>query len=183
MDLQPKFTELERVLLEQRHLIGLHSGVPFLLLVYPPDQELECHWRQEHVAEKLRARGTPVLECHLGTFFFDYYKERGYLDKIFELDRDPKQRDNLRRMIAGVYEKNLPGWVMELTKKAEPNGVIFLTSVASLYPFARVSNLLSELENLVRLPMVTFYPGRHSEDGLYFLDSTQPHTGYRARII
>jgi hypothetical protein len=42
MDLRPKFSELEHLLLEQRNLIGLHSGVPFILLVYPPDQEKMC---------------------------------------------------------------------------------------------------------------------------------------------
>lgn len=183
MDLRPKFNELERLLLEQRNLIGLHSGVPFILLVYPPDQEKACTQAQANLADKIRTRSVPVLDCELSTFIFDHYKQQGYLDRVFELDQDPEQSDSLRRMIAGVYEKNLPEWVMALAKKAEPDGVIFMTGVASLHPFARISNLLSDLENKITVPLVVFYPGRHMDGKLYFLNSDEPHVGYRARII
>lgn len=183
MDLRPKFNELEDLLLNQRDLIGLHSGVPFVLLVYPPEQERICQGYQENLAEKLRARGVPVLNCELRTFIFDHYEEQGHLEKIFDLDKDPNERDRLRRMVAGVYEKKLVGWVLEKAKTAEPNGVVFLTGVPSLYPFARVSNLLTDLENKVKIPLVVFYPGRERDGSLYFLDSNEAHTGYRARII
>lgn len=183
MDLRPKFNELEELLLGQRNLIGLHSGVPFLLMVYPPDHESILGYHADNLAEKLRARGVPVLECELNTFIFDYYKSQGHLEKLFELDRDPSQRQNLRRMIAGVYERKLVEWMLGEAKRAEPNGVIFLTGVAGLYPFARISNLLADLENQVKIPLVVFYPGRERDGNLYFLDSDEAHRGYRARII
>lgn len=183
MDLRPKFKELEDLLLNQWDLIGLHSGVPFLLLVYPPEEERKARYYAEILAEKLRARNVPVLECEVGPFIFEYYKEQGYLEKIFELDRDPTKQDDLRRMVAGVYEKELVKWMLEEEKRAEPDGVIFLNGVAGFYPFARVSNLLTDLENKIKIPLVVFYPGRERDGGLYFLDSDEPHRGYRARVI
>jgi hypothetical protein len=183
MDLRPKFIELESLLLEQRDLIGLHSGVPFILLVYPPDREKTCMGAKDNMADKIRSRGVPVFECKLSTFIFDYYKKQGYIERVFDLDRDPEQRETLRRMIAGVYERNLPEWVLEMANKAEPDGILFMTGVASLYPFARISNLLSELETKIKVPMVVFYPGRYMDGNLYFLNSDEAHVGYRARIL
>jgi len=57
-----------------------------------------------------------------------------------------------------------------------------LTSVASIYPFARVSNLLTDLENHVLVPLVVFYPGGEVDGKLSFLNR-EAHIGYRARII
>ncbi len=183
MDLPDKFNELERMLLEQRHLLGLHTGVPFIILVYDPPKERACRARQLELAEKLQARNIRVIPCELNNFIFDYYAGKGQLERIFDLDRDPKQRDELRQMIAGIYEKELVGRIQDDTETADPdNSVIFLSGVASMYPFARVSNLLTALENQVKVPLVVFYPGSEQDGKLSFLNQ-EPHIGYRARRI
>jgi hypothetical protein len=71
--LQTKFRELERILLHEAHLLSVHSGVPFLLLVYPPNEERFCRQLQAELMEKLRAKGKPVIEHRLDTFIFEYY--------------------------------------------------------------------------------------------------------------
>ena len=183
MNLSAKFNELETMLLEQRHLLGLHSGVPFVILVYDPHEERRCRARQIDLREKLESRGVHVIEHELNNFIFDYYANKGQLEHIFELDRDPVRREELRQMIAGVYEKELRDRILDDVKDAAPNNsVIFLTGVASIYPFARVSNLLTELENRVKVPLVVFYPGSERDGKLSFLNQ-EPHVGYRARRI
>jgi hypothetical protein len=184
MSLSDKFNELERLLRdEQRHALAMHTGVPFILLIYDPHKEKECRARQIHLREKLQMRGLEVVEIELTNFIFDYYEERGQLERIFELDRDADKRDELRRMIAGKYEKLLVDRVQERVEGLDRDrGVIFLTGVASMYPFARVSNLLTELENKVRVPLVVFYPGSELNGKLSFLNR-EPHIGYRAHRI
>jgi len=183
MSLHDKFNELETMLLEQRHLLGLHSGVPFIILVYDPHEERRCRARQIELREKLEARGVHVIEHELNNFIFDYYADKGQLERIFDLDRDPARREELGQMIAGVYEKELIDRILEGVKDADSNrNVIFLTGVASMYPFARVSNLLTALENRVQVPLVVFYPGSERDGRLSFLDQ-EPHVGYRARRI
>jgi hypothetical protein len=183
MSLLDKFNELEMVLLEQRRLIGLHSGVPFIILVYDPHQERHCRARQIELREKLGFNGIHVIEYELNNFIFDYYASRSKLECIFDLDRDPAHRDELRQMIAGVYEKKLADQVLEGVEDADPDHtVVFLTGVASMWPFARVSSLLTALENKVRVPLVVFYPGSERDGKLSFLNQ-EPHVGYRARRI
>lgn len=182
-DLSAKFNELEAVLLEQRHLLGLHTGVPFIILVYDPCDERVCRGRQLDLQEKLVARGVRVISLELNNFIFEYYKDKGQLERIFDLDRNPKYRDELRQMIAGVYEQELARQIQNKIKDADPgHSVIFLSGVASMYPFARVSNLLTFLENRVKVPLVIFYPGSEQDGKLSFLNQ-EPHVGYRARRI
>jgi len=185
MHLLTLFRDLEQALLHDRHLLGLHSGVPFLLLVYPPEQERICREMQAEVIEKLRARGVPIIEHRLDTLIFEYYSQpryekRGGLERIFELERtDP---DGLRRQISAMYERELVTRIIDTHKRAAPDGAIFITRTATMYPFARVSNLLTALENRVTLPLVVFYPGSIRDGHLSFLN-LEPHMGYRARII
>lgn len=183
MSLSDKFDELESLLLNQRHLLGLHTGVPFILLIYDPSQERACRSHQLHLLDKLQSRGVRVVEHELNTFIFDYYEEEGQLEQIFELDRDPRKRDDLRRMIASAYENTLVEEIKETLDGVDSEKtVIFLTGVASIYPFARISNLLIELENEVNVPLVVFYPGSEQNGKLSFLNR-EPHVGYRARRI
>jgi hypothetical protein len=187
MNLPAKFEELETLLLDDQHRaqLRLHSGVPFIILVYDPRDERKSRAFQTQLREKLNARQLKVKEYELNTFIFDYYAEKNQLERIFEIDRDPDRRDELKRMIAGVYEKQLvddiKAEVAELNNDPNQN-VIFLTSVASMYPFARVSNLLADLENHVLVPLIVFYPGSEVDGKLSFLNR-EPHVGYRARII
>ncbi len=85
-------------------------------------------------------------------------------------------------MISGIYEDELVRRILDTAGRAAPNGAIFVTSVASMYPFGRVSNLLARLENKVTLPLVVFYPGSEVGGQISFLN-LEPHIGYRARVI
>lgn len=184
MQLQKKFRDLESMLLHDRDHLALHSGVPFVLLVYPPEQERLCRDLQAELMEKLRARDIPVIEHRVNTFIFDYYKQRlarrGGLETLFALERDDP--DALRRMIRTVYEEELVSRILSTTDRAAPDGLIFLTGVGTIYPFGRVSNLLAHLENKVQVPLVVFYPGSEINGQLSFLN-LEPNTGYRARVI
>lgn len=183
MSLSAKFDELERLLLEDRAALGMHTGVPFLLLIYDPYEEKTCRAHQIHLRDKLQMRGLQVAELELSNFIFDYYDERGQLQQIFDLDRDPTKRDDLRRMLAGIYEKELVKRVVTEVQDIDQDvGVIFLSGVATMYPFARVSNLLTDLENKVTVPLVVFYPGSEENGKLSFLNR-EPHIGYRAQRI
>ena len=76
MSLLDKFNELETMLLGQRRLLGLHSGVPFVILVYDPTEERRCRARQIELREKLEFNGIHVIEHELNNFIFDSFLEK-----------------------------------------------------------------------------------------------------------
>ena len=185
--LADKFSELENLLLRHRHTLALHTGVPFVLLVYDPRQERRCQEEQQHLMTKLRDAGLLVREISLDTFIFDHYAEIGLLDKIFEKERS--EAGTVYRDLAKNYRPVLAQHIIEtaeMLQERDKDAVLFLTRAAHLYPFVRVSNLLENLENQVRLPLVVFYPGEELDSEMRFLclkNADGPHTKYRARRI
>lgn len=180
-----KFAELEKLLLNQRHTLALHTGVPFVLLIYDPHAERRCREEQTHLMTKLEDAGLTVREIPVETFIFDHYAEIGLLDKIFE--KEPTHPGDVYRDLAKNYRPALAQHIRQVAEELDgQDAVLFLTRVAHLYPFVRVSNLLEDLENWVKLPLVIFYPGEELDGELRFLcleNADGPHTKYRARRI
>lgn len=183
--LPEKFAELERLLLQQRHTLALHAGVPFVLLIYDPYQERLCRDEQAHLKTKLTDAGLVVREIPVEQFVFEHYAEIGLLDTIFE--KEPVQPDAVYRDLAKNYRPALAQHITHIAEElADQDAVLFLTQAAHLYPFVRVANLLEALENRVKVPFVVFYPGEELDGELRFLcieNSDGPHTKYRARRI
>jgi hypothetical protein len=180
-----KFDELEGLLRHYRGTLALHTGVPFVLLIYDPEAERRCREEQAHLKRKLEDQGIRVREIPVEGFIFQHYADIGLLDLIFE--QELTQPQAVARDLARHYR---PALVAHIIAEAEAlegeDGVLFLTRVAHLYPFVRVANLLEDLENRVTVPLVVFYPGEELDNELRFLKlehSDGPHTKYRARRI
>jgi len=180
-----KFRELEHLLVNNRHTLALHAGVPFVLLIYDPHQEQLCREEREHLGTKLQDAGLTVNEIPVQTFIFDHYARVGLLDRIFEKERTSP--GDVYRDLAKNYRPALVKHIINEAQQLEGrDAVLFLTQVAHLYPFVRVSNLLEDLENHVKVPFVVFYPGEELDGEIRFLclrNADGPHSKYRARRI
>jgi hypothetical protein len=180
-----KFRELESLLVNSRHTLALHAGVPFVLLIYDPYQERLCREEQAHLTNKLQDAGLTVHEIPVNTFIFDHYAQIGLLDRVFEKERTSP--GDVYRDLAKNYRPVLADHIIQAAQALQgQDAIIFLTQAAHLYPFVRVSNLLEDLENHVKLPFVVFYPGEELDGELRFLcleNADGPHSKYRARRI
>ena len=180
-----KFNDLERLLLRDRSTLALHAGVPFVLLIYDPADERRCREEQAHLMTKLADNGLAVREIPVETFIFDHYAALGLLDKLFE--KELTQPETVYRDLARNYRPALAQHIIQTAETLDgQDAILFLTRVAHLYPFVQVSNLLEDLENQVKLPLVIFYPGGELDGELRFLgleNADGPHTKYRARRI
>jgi hypothetical protein len=187
-----KFAELEKLISGQRNTLHLHTGVPFVLLIYDPEEEFRCREEQAHLKNKLADAGLTVREIGVDTFIFDHYAKIGLLEKVFA--KEPTQPDTVYRDLAKNYRPALKKHIIQIADELvdpadEPfdqEAILFLTQTAHLYPFVRVANLLEDLENRVKVPLVVFYPGEELDGELRFLsleNSDGPHTKYRARRI
>jgi hypothetical protein len=183
--LNEKFADLEKLIRNQRHTLDLHAGVPFVLLIYDPKEECRCQELQGHLSCKLQDAGLTIREIPVATFLFEHYAELGLLDTMFE--KEHTQPGDVFRDLAKNYRPALARRIIEIADALSgEDAVLFLTQAAHLYPFVRVSNLLNNLENRVRLPLVLFYPGEELDGELRFLcleNADGPHTKYRARRI
>jgi hypothetical protein len=182
MKLQEKFEFLEDLLVHKRETIGIHTGVPFIMLTYDPKMmEIECNYKRETLKEKLISKNLKVLDIPVGRFVFESLKESGQLDQIFKYEKESP--DEVREELTKRCKYYLKDWLLSKIEKEQPD-IIFLTDIMSLHPYYRVSAIFTSLENDIKIPFVAFYPGEVKENGkLYFLGEYESSEYYRALKI
>lgn len=178
--LQEKFDQLEDLLLNHRESIGIHNGVPFIMLIYNPEKENECQKKIQNLQEKIESKNSRVLNIAMNLLIFEQLEKSGDLEHIFEFDKDePKP---VREELFNRCKLFLKDYILNEIDSKIPD-IVFVTNVSGLYPYYRVSNLLSSLEKEIRIPFVVFYPGEMKDDKLYFMGELESNEYYRAQRI
>lgn len=176
MSLKDKFKNLEKMVLEQIHLINQFSGIPFVILIYYPQDQKECYEYIEDLKKKLDNNGKKILQIPIGDFIFNYFEENDQMEEIIEYDK--KEPELVRQELSNVCERYFNTHVHSEIEKKTPD-IIFFTKVGGLYPYSRLSNILKNLEK-IKIPIIAFYPGKIDNDELYFLNKFKSDDYYRA---
>lgn len=179
MNLQDKFDKLEEVLTKDSDSIRVHSGVPFVLLVYDPNDEYLLNQQKTFLFHKLDDLKIKYVEVPLNKRIFEWLEEEGLLQEAFQLEKTRKKE--LTKQLSAILKSKLVASLTQLSEE-DKEPIIFLSRAGSLYPFLRVSAILSELENKVKNIMVVFYPGKREGKSLRFLNESEGYY-YRAMII
>lgn len=179
MNLQDKFYKLEEVLTKDSNSIKVHSGVPFVLLVYDPGDEYLVNQQKTVLFHKLDDLRIKYIEVPLNKKIFEWLEEKGLLQEAFHLEETKKKE--LTKQLSAILKSKIVASLAQLSGK-DPESIMFLSRAGSLYPFLRVSAILSELENKVKNIVVVFYPGKREGKSLRFLNESEGYY-YRAMII
>ncbi len=186
--LPEKFEELERWLLRDRALMAQSTGVPFIRLVYRPEEEADCVQRRELLRRTLEGKGVAVEPVSCRDVIFAHYERRGRLEQLFELEATAGAE--LAENIADHASQELTGRLMQAVELLSSgrechDGVVFLTDVAFLYPYLHLGPILDNCTNCIQPPMAlaVFYPGEvNLENRLMFL-GVRPTSYYRTRDL
>jgi hypothetical protein len=181
--LPEKFEELERWLLRDRALLAQSTGVPFIRLVYRPEEEADCVRRHELLRRTVEQQGVKVQTVSCRDVIFAHYERRGRLEQLFELEATAGAdlNDNIARHAA----QELTARLMQAVESLGNDGVILLTDVAFLYPYLHLGPILDDCTNCIRPPMAlaVFYPGEVSLEGRLMFLGVRPTSYYRARDL
>lgn len=177
-----KFNHIEDLLLNHRNSIGIHNGVPFIMLIYNPEEEMDCRVKTNNLEDKLKSNGLSVLTIPMNKFIFNQLENKDLLEDVLKYDQMyPKEvRSELKR----ICTRNLKPFILNQIKNKNPD-VVFITRVSSLHPYYRVSNIFTSLEDSLDVvpPFLVFYPGKTIDDKLYFLGEFRSSEYYRAQRI
>lgn len=128
-----KFRELESLLVNSRHTLALHAGVPFVLLIYDPQQERLCREEQAHLSNKLQDADLTVHEIPVQAFIFDHYARLGLLDRIFE--KEQTSPGDVYRDLAKNYRPALAQHIIQESQRLEgQDAVLFLCAGYLAHP-------------------------------------------------
>ena len=183
MTLLDKVKALEDLLLHHRDALAQNTGVPFIRLVYAPQETREMARRLTTLQRTLANKGVPMATVSCRGAIFAHYARRGRLEALFELER--QGQPGLGENIAKHGRRTLTAWVIQAAERLEGDGVIFLVDTAFVYPYFQLGPVLEACTNVIIPPMalVAPYPGTVDGDGRVSFLGQRPSGYYRARTL
>ena len=178
--LRDKFEELADLLVTHRDNLSQGTGVPFVRLLYHPDEELEARELTHLLKQKLEKDGYMPVEIRCGEYPFRYYRQKNRLElRLSTAEQHPEQAIDEMGKHA---EEDLLTEIINQAEAASEKTVILLTETGMLYPFNYLSGILQGCENKVQVPLVILYPATVNEKKILFMGKREPGY-YRTRDI
>lgn len=178
--LREKFEELAELLITHRNTLSQGTGVPFVRLLYHPDEELDVRELTVLLLQKLEKAGNAPVEIRCGAFPFDFYQQKKQLDlRLNTANERPAQAVSEMGKHA---EADLLNEIIRQSEFANEKTVIILSETGLLYPFAHLSGILQGCENKVHVPLVILYPATVDGKKILFMGKREPGY-YRTRDI
>lgn len=174
-----KFSDLEELLLTGAYeQARARTGVPFIVLLYAPEEELQVRERIDALEQRLVSRGWEVVSFQPEPLLFEFLQSKGKLEEAFQLERaDPKQ---LRSAVAAdLFVKRLA----ELGGEARPKSVIFVRRAGGFYPHVNLHSLQERLVNRVKRATVFFLPAVETEGNHYLFLGVEKIQKYRGHYL
>lgn len=150
-----------------------------ILVVYPPEEELDFRQGFLDVIKELEAHGVEVAQIDLRTLPFDVLSAKGLLDKAFKLDAQGTR--DARQNLSGMVQRECGQQVRKAAANS-PGAVLCCLHTSALYPWVSYSALLEEIENVVPNTLIIPFPGAEDGPALRFLGAADGYN-YRASRV
>lgn len=178
--LREKFEKLAELLINHGDNLAQGTGVPFVRLLYHPDEETDARDLTGVLKQKLEKAGYEPVEIRCGEYPFRYYQQKGRLD--LRLKTAETHTAQAMQEMGKHAEDDLLADIIQQAEIASEKTIILLTETGMLYPFAQLSGILQGCENKVLVPLVILYPATTEDGTVLFMGKREPGY-YRTRDI
>ena len=181
--LDKKLTELEHRLLTGHEQIGRGVGVSFLLMLYPPGEELRVRREMSSLVAKLRAEGRQVEVIDCNQVLLDYLQQTGELQRAIRAEK--RRPGSLKEFgIGEPLAEALVERVITAQQQMTGSGVIVFTRMGALHPFLLPPIIQERLAGRrVQVPVVFLVPGEDDNGGDYLFLGSEKARRYRGTYL
>jgi len=181
--LDKKLAELEHRLLTGHGQIGRGVGVPFLLVLYPPGEELRVRRDMSSLVAKLRAEGRQVEVIDCNQVLLDYLHHTGELQRAIRAEkRHPGSLNELG--IGEPLAEELVKRVVTAQQQMAGPGVVVFTRLGALHPFLLPPIIQERLAGRrVNVPVVFLVPAEDDNGGDYLFLGVEKVRRYRGTYL
>ena len=174
-----KFKELEILLISGGYeQARSRIGVPFIILLYPPEEEIKARRRISTLDKKLESNGWKILYFEPEPLLFEFLESKGKIKDAFETER--KDHKQLRSSMAvDLFIKRLT----ELGNVAKDKSLIFVRRAGGFYPHVNIHSLQERLVNSVKMTTIFFIPAIETEGNHYLYMGKEKTQEYRGHYI
>ena len=163
----------------------LNGEVSFWISSYDIADERLVKKEILNLQKKLQNEGCPTLVIDLFQLTCDIIETHFGMEKILLVEKRKKRKESFLRSLQStinIQERMIP----EIVHRVEESKVklLFLDSIASVYPFIRSHSILNNLHAHVdKIPVVMFYPGKYTGQTLQLFEVLEDDNYYRATNI
>jgi len=173
----PRFTSREFL-----NNAGLGNEIGFYIFDYPPDKELEV---REHITFLLahlekKMPDLRVKHINLLELIIAYLKSRNLYDRVMKIEKEKGSDELLKALTAPLNPDTI---AKQFAQEADPDNhdLVIVSGIGSAWPLLRSHNLLNNLHPLMgNTPLVMFYPGTYTGQGLKLFSCLKENNYYRA---
>ncbi len=161
---------------------GLGNEIGFYIFDYPPEYELEMRDHIQFILRQLPKRKPDLKFKHINLFdlIIGYLKKRKLLDRVLQIQKQKGDAEVLKALKGPLGADKIAKAFVE---EAEPQAhdLVLISGVGNAYPLLRSHNLLNNLHSLMGdTPLVLFYPGIYTGQGLTLFGKLKESNYYRA---
>ena len=161
---------------------AIGGEVPFYILSYPPEQEVDAQRFINSVDRQLNENGVKTCCVNLLQLSLEVIQSGDELADLYELEREESAAVFLETMqsLLDMEHRFVPALEQKMGEAGDFR-VLLLTGVGSVFPFIRSHNLLNNMQRIAkRAPTVLFFPGTYSGTALNLFNSLKDDNYYRA---
>lgn len=136
-----------------------------VIVVYEKDLERTLRSRIDEFAQRTRAAGHGWAPIDVTYWFSEWMTGDEYRDAYFE------EPELLGMKLEGEFKSHVARRLEEFVKQQDEGTVVAVTGTASLYGFARVSELVRDVELAVAGRLAVFFPGTKDANNYRLLDA------------
>lgn len=166
---------------------GLGNEIGYYIFDYNPKDEFLVREHVRNLANSnVPSKDGYILQVYnLYNIMMDYIDERGYFDKIAQMEKKHNiefvsSRVN-RLMRMEEFDDAQMYFAQYINKNICDDAVVILTGIGEIYPIIRAHSILNKL-NLVytKRPVIMMYPGKYDRLKLDILETNLETNYYRA---
>ena len=163
---------------------GLGNEIGYYIFDYDARDETIVREHITFLKQKINNEGIDVSirEFDLYEIMIDILEGKGYLQKVFDMERE-KGTDAILRPIKNTLRltQKTDLIVAHIRERVERNDIVFLTGVGKIWPIIRSHTVLNVLHSIIdHVPLIMFYPGTYSGQDLHLFDEFSDRNYYRA---
>jgi len=161
---------------------GLGNEIGFYIFDYPPEFELEMRDHIQFILRQIPKKKPHLKFKHINLFelIIDYLKSRKLLDRTLQIQKQKGDQELLKAMKGPLGAEKIAKAFVEEAQPQE-NNLVLVSGVGNVYPLLRSHNLLNNLHSLMSdTPLVMFYPGTYTGQGLRLFGKLKETNYYRA---
>ncbi len=161
---------------------GLGNEIGFYIFDYPPKHELEMREHIRFILDHLPKKKPDIRVQHINLFelILQYLKTRKLLDRVMDIQQKKGNAAVLKALKGPLDAKKIAAAFVDAVRPGEQD-LVLVSGVGSAYPMLRSHNLLNNLHHMMGdTPLVMFYPGRFTGQGLGLFGKLKESNYYRA---